>query len=438
MALGGGTFIAGVQNKVLPGTYINFVGAAKTTDVFGDRGIAAIALKLGWGAEQALVKVTAEDFQAKALQLFGLAYGDDELKGMRDLFKNARVVYVYRLNPTGTAAENTYAVAKHTGVGGNKITIKIEANPDVEDGFIVTTLFNTTVVDVQKVTDSEQLVANEFVTFKEFTPDLTSTIVAALTGGVNGVVVESTAHAAFLAALESKYVNAVCCYSNTTAVKELYVAFAKRMRDEVGSKLQVVVYNTPADYEGVVNLKNSVVDSDNEYDALYWVTGAIAGCEINKSNTNRMYDGEFAIDVNHTQAELESYIKSGFFAFHQVGDDVRVLEDINSLTTLTDTKNEDFKANQTIRVIDQIATDIAAIFNTRFLGRIPNDASGRIDLWNEIVTHHKNLQGVGAIENFRAEDVTVEAGETKRAVVISDVVTPVNAMEQLYMTVLVQ
>ena len=36
------------------------------------------------------------------------------------------------------------------------------------------------------------------------------------------------------------------------------------------------------------------------------------------------------------------------------------------------------------------------------------------------------------------EDVTVEPGDTKKAVVVTDRVTPVNAMEQLYMTVYVQ
>ena len=43
-----------------------------------------------------------------------------------------------------------------------------------------------------------------------------------------------------------------------------------------------------------------------------------------------------------------------------------------------------------------------------------------------------------AIENFSGENVTVEKGDTKKSVVVTDYVTPVNAMEQLYMTVYVQ
>ena len=63
---------------------------------------------------------------------------------------------------------------------------------------------------------------------------------------------------------------------------------------------------------------------------------------------------------------------------------------------------------------------------------------GRNALWLDIVQHHENLQDIGAIEGFSGENVTVEPGETKKSVVVSDVVTVVNAMEQLYMTVVVQ
>jgi hypothetical protein len=120
-----------------------------------------------------------------------------------------------------------------------------------------------------------------------------------------------------------------------------------------------------------------------------------------------------------------------------VENDVRVLSDINSLVNTTLEKGEIFKENQTIRVCDQIANDIAAIFNTRYLGIVPNDAAGRISLWSDIVKHHEQLQEIRAIEGFSDKDITVEQGNAKRAVVVNDLVTVVNAMAQLYMTVIV-
>ena len=51
--------------------------------------------------------------------------------------------------------------------------------------------------------------------------------------------------------------------------------------------------------------------------------------------------------------------------------------------------------------------------------------------------HHQQLQSIRAIEKFSGDDVTVEQGDTKKAVVVTDQITPVNAMAQLYMTVYV-
>ena len=225
--------------------------------------------------------------------------------------------------------------------------------------------------------------------------------------------------------------------TNDERIIGLAVAFCKRLRDEVGAKFQVVLHNMAADYEGVINVANDVT-ADANFDKssiVYFIAGIEANCAINKTCLNKVYNGEFEVIVDYTQAQLEDAITEGKLILHKVGSDVRILEDINSLVTYSDTKNELFKENQTIRIVDQIANDIATLFNTKYLGNVPNDESGRISLWADIVKHHEQLQEIRAIENFSDEDVTVELGNTKKAVVIKDTVTIINAMSQLYMTV---
>ena len=182
-------------------------------------------------------------------------------------------------------------------------------------------------------------------------------------------------------------------------------------------------------------------DFDN---TLPWVCGALAGCEINKSLTNKVYDGEYLSQAEaleyaseYSQSELEDLIKGGYFAFHRVGSEVRVLMDINSLTSFTDEKGSVFSDNQTIRVCDQIANDIAVIFNNYYLGKVQNDDAGRSSLKSDIVKHHQKLQDMRAIEDFEADNITVEIGDTKKSVVVTDSITPVSAMAHLYMTVTV-
>lgn len=117
----------------------------------------------------------------------------------------------------------------------------------------------------------------------------------------------------------------------------------------------------------------------------------------------------------------------------------RVLEDINTLLTLSDTKGEVFQSNQTIRVCDQIANDIAVLFNERYVGVVPNDASGRSALWGDITHYMKQLEDIRAVENFDPDSVTCEQGDRKKAVlVIVNGLNIINAMAQLYMSVIIQ
>lgn len=241
-------------------------------------------------------------------------------------------------------------------------------------------------------------------------------------------------------ALEAYEFNVLCIYTDVPTDITTYITKVKYWRDEMGKKCQGVVYNqTKPDYEGIINVVSTVSDDGvAEYALIAWVAGAEAGCKVNESCTNKLYNGEYKIVTDKTQSELEACITSGQVAFHLVYGDVRLLEDINSLTTTSADKGEDFKSNQTIRIIDQIANDIAKLFNTKYLGKIPNDASGRVSLWGDIVAHHKELEEMRAIEKFDSSLLTVEQGKTKKSVVVHDVVTVINAMSQLYMTVVVQ
>lgn len=242
-----------------------------------------------------------------------------------------------------------------------------------------------------------------------------------------------------LNALENYEFDVLAAYTSTKEDITQYVTKVKTWRDDYGKKVQVVTYNTQkSDHEGVVNIMNTVDGSSDAHALVAWVAGALAGAQAYESVTNMAYDGEYDVITPDTQADLIAHLKAGDFMFHLVYGEVRVVEDINTLTTFDTQKTEDFRYNQTIRVIDQIANDIARIFNTRYLGKIPNDASGRSSFVGAVVAHHKELEILRAIEDFDADEVKVSQGETKRSIVVEDVIKPVNAMSQLYMTVYVE
>lgn len=429
---GGGNFTA--QNKKLPGTYMNFVSASKATSTIGERGVAALAIESDWGIDNDVFTVTAEEFMKDSSKIFGYDYTDEKLKGIRDLFKNITKCYFYRLN-SGVKASNTYATAKCSGTRGNDIKIVIQKNVDDDEKYDVKTLLGTKEVDKQTVSQASELIDNDYVTFKA-EASLAVTASTPLTGGTNAKEVTGSNHQTFLDKIESYTFNALGCLTSDEEVISLYIAFTKRMRDERGIKFQTVVYNKAADHEGVINLKNEA--AEDETGLVYWVTGIIGGCAVNKSNTNKVYDGEYQVVADYTQSELAASIDNGEFVLHKVGDEYRVLVDINSLVTLTTEKGADFQSNQTIRVIDQLATDIASIFNSKYIGNVPNNESGRVSLWNDIVTLYKQYETIQAIEDFNSDEITVEQGNDKKSVVVNGPTKPVNAMEKLYMTIVVE
>lgn len=436
MALGGGTF--SVQNKELPGAYINFVSKAAASAALSERGIATMPLELDWGVSGEVFKVTNTDFKKNSLELFGYKYDSEKMKGLRDLFLNTQIFYGYRLNGSGKKAENELAEAMHAGIRGNDLKILIQVNVDNEELFDVKTILETSVVDEQIVSKWDELTENKYVKWKSGVT-LKAMAAVPLTGGENGEV-NGAAHQAYLDKIESYTFNAMGVAVTDETTKALYVAYNKRLRDEMGMKFQLVLYDyAKADYSGVISVNNKVLDENwGEASLVYWVCGASAGCAVNKSNQNRKYDGDFMVDTGYTQSQLKTAIKEGKFTFHLVGTDVRVLEDINTMVTTSDTQGDIFKDNQTVRVIDQIGNDIAVLFNTKYLGVVPNDDAGRISLWSDIVAHHRQLQDIRAIEEFNDSDVTVEQGDTKKSVVVTDAVIVVNSMSKLYMSVTVE
>lgn len=468
MALGGGTWLT--ENKKIPGTYINFTSRVRASVNMADRGYGTMALELDWGPEGEVFTVTNEDFQKESLKYFGYDYSADKMKGLRDLFKNLQTGYFYRLNNDTVKASNDIATAKYGGARGNALAVAVQVNVDDEDMYDVVTYLNETadvvgdaetgtattataatmtVIDKQTVASWDELTDNDYVVFKR-SGTISDAVAAAtpLTGGTNGSTVTALQYQNYLDAIEPYYFNTLGCVSTESTVQDLIIQFTKRMRDEVGAKFQCVVYDYDgADYEGVISIANKVTDEgENQASLVYWVTGAEASCAVNASCTNKTYDGNFTVDTNYKQSDLEKAITDGKLIFHRVTDavdgdivgDVNILRDINTFTSFTKQKNEDFSSNQVIRVLDQHAIDIARLFNKTYLGKEPNDVEGRTALWGDLVAYEKEMQSIRAIQNFNADDVPIpQQGQSKEVVLAEYAIQPTMCMEKLYMNIII-
>lgn len=417
------------QNKVLPGVYVNVASGSRVGNSVADRGVAAIGLELSWGAVGELIYLTEADFRQNSKVKLGYDYSSAQMQGLRDLFKGASACYIYRLNG-GEVASNDYGEARYSGKRGNDLSVAITQN---EDMYTVVTVLDGAELDSQEVASAAELVDNEYICWDKGAM-LSETAGVKMSGGTDGSVADAS-YTAMFEALEGVHFNVLGCLATESATKQLFVQYTKEQRENYGKKFQTVLYDEAADYEGVISLGNKVVDENWPTSAaVYWLVGAEAGCAVNSSLTNTMYDGEFNVEAIVGQSNLQAALLAGKLVFHKLNDQIKVLEDVNSLVSGGES-NDDMRLNQTVRVLDQIVSDLSTLFYDKYLGQVLNDNAGRVSLWSDIVSYYRKLENLRAIEGFDTADIVVEQGENKKSVQVSSYLTVVSAMSQLYLTV---
>lgn len=438
--MAGGTWKT--QNKARAGVYIVFETTEQTMGTLGERGVVSLPLSLPWGPSKQVITVEAG---ADTKDVLGYDVSDPELLPVREALKRASKVLLYRLN-AGTAATATNTgltvTAKHGGLRGNDIRIIVQNNIDDPAKFDVITLLAGAVMDTQIVAEIEELVENNWVKFSGTgAPDVTAGL--NLTGGADGTATNGD-HTDYLTKIEGYDFNTIGLLTTDATLKPVYTAAIKRMREQEGKKVQVVMADyAAADYEGVISVKNGVILSDgtvlDKVKAVAWVAGATAGAAADESLTYSAYDDAVDVDVRYTNSEIEAALRGGEFVFiHSYGRAV-VEQDINTFRTFTPDKGRERSKNRVLRVLDSLANDTKRIFEQYYIGKVDNNADGRALFRKEIVTYIDTLVGIGAVQNFDAQtDVTVRQGDTADDVYVELHVKPVDAIEKIYMRVLVR
>lgn len=428
-----------VQNKVRPGVYINFKSEPRASGTLGERGIVSLPLSLSWGPSKQVIEVEAG---ADTFDILGYPITAPQLLPLREALKRARTLLLYRLN-TGTKATATVgeltATARHGGVRGNDITVVVQSNIENSEQFDVKTIVSGQEVDSQTIATIADLVANDWVDWSgDGTPDPTAG--TPLTGGSDGSVTAQD-YLDFLEAIEVREFQTIGLTATDSETKEVFVQFAKRLRDSEGKKIQVVMENYPtADCEGVISVKNGVVLTDGTTltaaQAAAWVAGATAGAAANRSLTYDAYDGAVDVAPKYTNSEIIAALQTGEFVFTAMDGRAVVEQDINTLTTFTPEKGKAFSKNRVLRVLDGLANDYLRVFSRSYIGKVANNGDGRNLFKNEIINITNQYQNIGAVQNFDPQtDLEVLPGTDAEAVVVNQWVQPVDSVEKIYFSV---
>lgn len=374
-----------LAGKVRPGTYINFESTRVGTVGVSERGIVVIPfIGHDYGPAKEFIHITNAAPDAEAAKLGHSIYDDnDNMLLVREAMKNAAEVYIYIAAAAGTKATGTgggvKATARYGGTRGNKLAYAIVANP--VDGFDITVSLDGATVNLYEgiKTIAELVAKNDpYILFEAAASSTSLAAVAGVTlaNGANGESKNADV-SDFLDAIEGVKFNALCFPSTETTLCAAAKTKIKYLRENVGKGVIGVLADTDADYEGIINVTNSVVVDGKALtnaQATAWVAGASAGASYIQSNTYKQYEGAETVSSIKTHEQAVAAIQNGefFFSFSEEGKVVAEY-DINSLVTVTTGKDDSYKKNRVIRVFDTFAESVQLNFPPN---KYPNSPDG--------------------------------------------------------------
>lgn len=436
------------QNKVRPGVYIRFTSTRGQGMTVSDRGTVAIAQALSWGPVDTVQTIEAG---ADAVPFTGYDLTSAKNRFLLEIFRGTnrtaapKKVLLYRLTGTGQATASATvgtltAMAQYPGARGNDITITVTELTTPADTFTVSTVVDGEIKDQQTAKNAEDLTANAWVTFSG-NGQLTANAGTALTNGADGTV-ETSAYTKFLTAIEPHQFDALIYDGTDSTVQGAMVSFVKRLAEEAGAYTQLVASGlTNPDSRFVVNVGSGVTLSDGTAltaaQATWWAGGALAGAKYNESLTYATYPDAVDVSPKLTNTEYIEALNAGKFVLFADNGVVKVEQDINSLTTYTQDISEPYRKNRVMRLLNTIASDIFRQFSEGYIGVVNNNEAGRMQFKSAVVGYLLTIQAGGGIQDFSAEDVTVEAGEAIDAVLVNLAIRPVDSAEKIYVTVAV-
>lgn len=414
-------------------TWQDYPGGSATTDASG----VATFNDIPAGTYQIILVTAPSGFDSATFQTSPTEFTVVTGGGAQDWAVNATIVQTggtatapsTPTNPTNPVADTDYAVYR----------VETIVDGVIQSSQTVGNYLSPTDYQIATIGD---LTDNSWIVFSgpESSP-LTATAGITLLGGANGTA-SVTGYSSFLTALEPLNFS-VLCYDGTDATTKIsFINFIKRLGYENGRYSQLVLANYPnADEILIISVKNGYSLTTGEEltaeQATWWVAGVTSAASVAQSLTYAIHPDGVAPNPVMASLELDNAIKEGSFAFIEEFNALKVLTDINSFTSYEPEKGKVFSKNRTIRVVVSIANDIYETFAKYYIGVVNNDTIGRNLFKTEIIGYLNQLQGIGAIQNFSADDVEVLPGIEVDAIVVNVAVQVTDAVEKVYMTVTV-
>lgn len=191
------------------------------------------------------------------------------------------------------------------------------------------------------------------------------------------------------------------------------VSYVKAER-AANKMIKAVLPNQVADHEGIINYATEAVYVDStEYTAEQYcsrIAGIIAGTPISISSTYAPLP-ELTDCTRLTKSDMDAAVDAGKFIVWYDGEKVKTGRAVNSLTTKTDAKGDQFKKIKIVDVLDMVATDIRMTAEDNYIGKFANTYNNKGLLIAAIGNYFDGLIRDNVISKASI-DIDIEANRT--------------------------
>jgi hypothetical protein len=235
----------------------------------------------------------------------------------------------------------------------------------------------------------------------DFTTDNLDYIYKTLEGTPSKVIVEvlstsATDYSEAQKSLGSKKWNYLAVPGITKENATLMASWIKSKRENDKKTYKAVLPHTEADHEGIINFTTEDIKvGDKKYSASDYtcrIAGILAGLPFTRSAT--YYELNEVDSITESETPNEN-IDNGQLILINDGENIKIGRSVNSLTTTTLEKTEDFKKIKILEVMDMVMDDIRDTFDKEYVGKIPNTYDNQVLFFTSVNAYFKGLTGYG-------------------------------------------
>ena len=192
------------------------------------------------------------------------------------------------------------------------------------------------------------------------------------------------------------------------------VQYIKEQRSKYHKTFKAILPSVAPDYEGIINFAtdNIKVGAKTYTTAEFCcrIAGILAGLPLNRSTTYYTLPEVESITESETP---DSDVDNGKLILINDGTKIKIARGVNSLTTTTEDKGEDFKKIKILEAVDMIRDDIRTTFEDEFVGKVENSYDNKIVFIAAVNKYFKDLANRGVLYDKYDNKAEIDIDETR-------------------------